>query len=172
VASDVKAKRGQPATGDSLEMGFLSISLGYHLKRAYLRLHDDFIVVLADLKLRPQLFSALALIVGNPGINQSALARALAIERSNLVVIVDELVQRGLITRNPVSGDRRAHALRATAAGRRCHQTAVERLAVHEERMMAKLTPGERGGLVDVLARIGMVDPADAVRATDSADVE
>lgn len=170
MTSAVKTRRGQAGVGDNPEMGFLSTSLGYHLKRAYLRLHDDFIIVLADMKLRPQLFSALALIAENPGINQSALARALAIERSNLVVIVDELVERGLITRNPVSGDRRAHALRATAAGRKFCQMAVERLAVHEQRMMAKLTASERDSLVGVLSRIGLVDPADEPATDDSRD--
>ena len=140
-------------------MGFLSASVGYHLKRAYLRLHDDFIVTLADLELRPQLFSALSLIVDNPGIIQRALAQTLAIERSNIVLIIDDLVQRGWVTRNAVPSDRRAYALHATSAGRERCRIAVERIVGHERRMVANLSERERRDLLDVLDRIGTAAP-------------
>ena len=165
MASDVEMRpsnSGSEETGP--ELGFLASSVGYHLKRAYLRVYDDFIVTLADLQLRPQVFSALSLIADNPGIIQSALARALAIERSNIVLIIDDLVERGWVTRNAVPRDRRIYALHATAAGRECCRIAVERIVQHEERMLGAMTPRERAALLGVLNRVGTVDTGSGAR--------
>lgn len=152
-------------------MGLLSTSVGYALKRAYLRVYDDFLLALGDLELRPQLFSALSLIVDNPGIIQSALARVLAIERSNIVLLVDELDRRGFITRNPVPSDRRAYALRATEAGRLCRREAAIRIAAHEKRMLSRLSDAEQRGLIDLLARVGSlpVEAGPALRLSERA---
>jgi DNA-binding MarR family transcriptional regulator len=43
-------------------------------------------------------YSLMAVIVDNPGVRQSQLAQVLAIERSNLVVLLDELERFELIT--------------------------------------------------------------------------
>jgi DNA-binding MarR family transcriptional regulator len=161
MASDVEIRRSSAGSEESdLELGFLASSVGYHLKRAYLRVHDDFIVTLADLQLRPQVLSALSLIADNPGIIQSALARVLAIERSNIVLIIDDLVGRGWVTRNAVPHDRRVYALHATAAGRECCRLAVARIVQHEERMLSALSARERAALLRALNRVGTVDTA------------
>lgn len=160
MASDVKTRRASaPAEGAPLEMGFLASSVGYYLKRAYLRVYDDFIVTLADLQLRPQLLSVLSLIVDNPGIIQRALARTLAIERSNIVLIIDDLVARGWVTRNPVPSDRRAYALHATPTGRQQCRIAIGRVIRHEQRMLDSLSESERRDLLNVLDQIGTVEP-------------
>ena len=161
MAGEVRTRRTAAQVDEtSPEMGFLASSVGYYLKRAYLRIHDDFIVTLADLQLRPQLFSALSLIVDNPGIIQRRLAQTLAIERSNIVLIIDDLVERGWVTRNAVPSDRRAYALRATQAGRERCRIAIERIIGHEQRMLCNLSEQERRDLLDVLDRIGTVEPA------------
>jgi DNA-binding MarR family transcriptional regulator len=128
--------------------------VGYNLKRAYLTVHGDFIASLADLALRPTQFSALSLIVDNPDISQTELARALSIERSNMVLVVDDLEGRELLNRNRVKTDRRAYALRATLKGRRLRDKAVAAIRAHEERLLARLTPAERGLLIELLNRI------------------
>ena len=84
--------------------------VGYNLKRAYLTVHGDFIASLAGLDLRPTQFSALSLIVDNPDISQTELARALSIERSNMVLVVDDLEDRELINRNRVKIRAAGHA--------------------------------------------------------------
>ena len=166
MASDIEITRSDSGREDAdLELGFLSSSVGYHLKRAYLRIYDDFIVTLADLHLRPQVFSALSLIADNPGIIQSALARALAIERSNIVLIIDDLVGRGWVTRNAVPRDRRVYALHATAAGHKYCRIAVERITKHEGRMLGAMTPRERSALLSVLDRVGTLDPESGAQA-------
>ncbi|WP_162901716.1 helix-turn-helix domain-containing protein [Breoghania sp. L-A4] len=82
----------QQGAGEAdLDSGVLSGFIGYALKRAYLNFQSDFIDSVSHLGLRPGQFAALSIIIDNPDISQSRLARALAIERSGVVLIVDEL---------------------------------------------------------------------------------
>lgn len=116
--------------------------IGYNMKRAFNAIRADLLKALQPLELRMVTFSALALIVENPGISQARLADALAIERPNLVLVIDEIEQKGWITRKPDQNDRRAYALAATAAGKRRCDKAIAAIAAHEARMLDSL--GER----------------------------
>ena len=60
----------------------------------------------------------LRLIGLTPGLSQQELARRLAILPSQLVALLDELQERGLIERRPDATDRRTYALHLTASGR------------------------------------------------------
>lgn len=127
---------------------------GYNLRRASNAVQSDLVEALAPFKLRMITFSALVLVVDNPGMRQSQLADALAIERSNLVVIVDDLEARDLVTRNPTPGDRRAYALRATLAGRRLCEKALRAVIAHETRVLRRLSGDEISTLVSALQAI------------------
>lgn len=128
--------------------------LGYHLKRAFNVIRSDLIQTLEPFGLRLLSYSTLVLIVDNPGIRQWQLAATLAIERPNLVVIIDELEQRGLIARERVPDDRRANALRATAVGRRLCADAVKANQAREAELLAGLSPNQRTSLIEALAAI------------------
>lgn len=110
--------------------------IGYHMKRAFNVVQADLTQALKPLGLRMVTYSALVLIVDNPGLRQSQLAEALDIERANLVVIVDELEGRELITRDKVPTDRRAYALNPTLAGRRLYERALGAVRGHETRIL------------------------------------
>jgi DNA-binding MarR family transcriptional regulator len=99
-------------------------------------------------------YSALVLIVDNPGLSQSQLAAAMDIERPNLVVIVDELEQRGLITRERVPTDRRLYALKATITGRRLCEKALAANAANEARLFAGLEENQRAVLHEALRSV------------------
>jgi DNA-binding MarR family transcriptional regulator len=143
-----------PPAEDGVNDAALRGTVGYNLRRAYLTLHDDFLASLADLDLRAVSFSTLSLVVDNPEINQSRLAAALSMEPSNIVVVIDELQQRALVTRNKVATDRRAYALRATLKGRRLRDRALRVIAEHEDRLLADFSREERAALVGMLNRI------------------
>lgn len=145
----------QTACGEAeLESGVLGSFIGYGLKRAYLNFQSDFIESVAHLGLRPGQFAALSIIIDNPDISQSRLARALEIERSGVVLIVDELEGRDLISRNKVPGDRRSYALRATPAGEALREEAVVTICRHEDRLLAGLSATERKTLQGLLVRL------------------
>lgn len=128
--------------------------MGYNLKRAYMIVQADFMVKLASFDLRAQLFSTLLLIVDNPGASQTAIANSLAIERSAMVLLIDELEKKGLVERRRSPNDRRSYALFATRKGKelcREMQAAVEN---HEADLLPDLSAEEREFLLSILARI------------------
>ena len=99
-------------------------------------------------------FTALTLISDNPGLSQSQLADAMQVERPNLVVIVDELETRGLITRDRVPTDRRTYALNLTEEGEELLAQATRAVRDHENQMMGGLTKAEEAALISTLKRI------------------
>jgi DNA-binding MarR family transcriptional regulator len=125
--------------------------LGYTVKRVSSAMMADAARVLDPHGLRVTTFSALSVICDAPDITQSALAQALAMERSNIVVIIDTLEETGLIARHRMDGDRRAYALRATLKGLRRRDAALAALMANEDRELAALTPDERRQLSRLL---------------------
>ena len=147
---------GEPGDADADLRGYI----GYNLKRTLSLVQADLSQVLGALGLRAVSFSALSVVVRNPGINQTQLAEALKIERSNLVQLIDELSARGLLARTPVPGDRRRHALMATAEGQALLDRAEAAVAGHEARVFAMLDAGEKAMLLALLRKIRVGFPA------------
>lgn len=132
----------------------LQYLIGYRLKRAYMRVQPATQKALAEEDLRVISFSCLSAIVDNPGIVQFELADALQIERSNLVVVIDELESRELISRERVPTDRRRYALTATLRGRRLRDSAARKAADAEQEFFSALTEDEQEALRALLERI------------------
>ncbi len=134
--SDTASKSHLPAEIVRVNDETLRNFVGYHMKRAFNVVQADLTRTLKPFDLRMLTYTALILIVDNPGLRQSQLADAMDIERPNLVVIVDELERRELITRDRSEHDRRAYSLKATLAGRQLCEKAVEAVKAHEERLL------------------------------------
>lgn len=128
--------------------------VGYEMKLAYMLIHEDMLRILKPTGLRIVTFSALGIVVENPDMSQTQLAQALQIERSGVVVIVDELENADLITRNRVEGDRRSYALRATLKGRNLWSRTEKQVHDHEDKMLSALNSAERQTLKGLLGRI------------------
>lgn len=128
--------------------------VGYDMKRAFNALQADLSRTLMPFGLRMMTFSALSLVVENPGLRPSQLATVLTIERANLVVIVDELEQRGLLTRTPSTTDRRAHTLHVTDQGESLFVKANRAVADHDARMIADVAQHLQPQLKDALRQI------------------
>ncbi|WP_071674675.1 MarR family winged helix-turn-helix transcriptional regulator [Nioella nitratireducens] len=128
--------------------------VGYHVKRAMNVIQGDLAKTLRPFDLRMVTYSALVLIVDNPGLRQSQLATAMDVERPNLVVIIDELERRDLILREKVPTDRRAYALMPTLAGRQLCDKAIAAVKAHEARLLAGLAPPEIKEVVRALSQI------------------
>lgn len=131
--------------------GNLTGYIGYNLKRALSIVQSDLARVLSAFELRAVSFSALSIIVDQPGLTQTRLADALQIERSNLVNIIDELAGRNLIVRAPVAHDRRRHALMPTPAGKQLAAAMQASVVDHERKLFAGITAAERAELQRIL---------------------
>lgn len=151
--------RAEDSASDVSQTGLIGL-VGYNLKRAYMRMHADFRDTLGQQGFTQRTFSVLSMVCENPQISQSEIARALGIERSGTVVIVDELEGKDLIVRDKVTGDRRTYALHATAAGRAAYQTALAAVQAHEARMLGELTLAEREQLRQLLSHIHRINKA------------
>src|ERR1700744_1204670 len=158
VADREKARKepAEPAgEGAALQLGELSELLGYSLKRAQLKIFEDFLRCVAPLQLTPAQFSVLLLLEKNPGRNQTEIANTLGILRPNFVAMLDGLESRELCTRMPSANDRRSHVLMLTERGRNV-LTRAKRLvaAKHEARLNELLGPDNRAALRAMLTRI------------------
>lgn len=150
MPDDAPRKPDRPTISDATLRTFV----GYTMKRTFMVIQADVNATLDPFGLRMVTYSALATIGDNPGLSQSQLAQALAIERPNLVVIVDELEGRGLISRDRVPTDRRAYALRLTADGARLLAQATEAVRDHDDRMLKDIDPDDAARLKEALRRI------------------
>jgi DNA-binding MarR family transcriptional regulator len=134
--------------------GILPELLGYHLRRAQLAVFADFARSMTGVDLTPGQFGVLARISANPGLTQSALGRAVGIERSTVVAVIDRLEKRGLVVRGEAEGDRRANALALSAEGQKLLRETTRRVRLHERRIARGLTPAETKLLIGLLRRV------------------
>jgi DNA-binding MarR family transcriptional regulator len=132
----------------------LSNFVGYRMKRSFNVVQADLARTLKPFELRMTTYTALLLIIGNPGMRQAQLADAMDVERPNLVVIIDELEGRELITRDRVPTDRRAYALKATLAGRRLCDKAVAAVEGHEKHMFSEWDEETKATVIRALGLI------------------
>src|ERR1700716_3076810 len=77
------------------EFGPLTEYVGYALRRAQLKVIQDFIESLGELDPRPAHFSVLTIIDANPGLLQSRACAALGIQKANFVPRLDAVERRG-----------------------------------------------------------------------------
>src|SRR6202048_586053 len=150
-----KESDGDAAAAGALQLGGLSERLGYLLKRAQLKVFEDFLRCVAPLQLTPAQFSVLLLVDENPGRNQTEIANTLGILRPNFVAMLDGLESRGLCVRMRSANDRRSHILVLTDKGRVVLARAKKLIAAkHEARLDELLGPANRAALLEMLTTI------------------
>jgi MarR family transcriptional regulator, lower aerobic nicotinate degradation pathway regulator len=86
--------------------------------------------------------------------SQAALSRRTGIYRSDLVAVINELADRGLIERAPDPADRRRNVITMTPHGRRRLRQLDKLVATIQDDLLAPLTQPERDQLVALLARL------------------
>ncbi len=142
------------ASDDELSYGLLPKLVGFQLRMAQIAMFRDFANGLSEFDITPGLFGVLVVIEANPDLKQSDLARAVRLDRSTVVTIVDNLERRQLVVRRASATDRRSNALQLTAEGQKLLRTLKRRVAEHEKRLVAGLTSEERTTLVTLLAKV------------------
>ena len=96
----------------------------------------------------------MTLVVHNPGITSRQLCTALDILPPNLVGMVRQLEQRGLIEKREHASDRRAQGLHATEAGQALQTQAEQTASELEIDTTPKLTAADRKTLIRLLRKI------------------
>ena len=85
---------------------------------------------------------------------QTELARLVGLDKTTMVVTLDELEAKGLAERRPSPTDRRARVIAVTVAGRAKLREAEEIAARVHEDVLSALPPRERQAFVDALVRL------------------
>ncbi len=138
-----------------LDFGILPGLIGFQLRQAQGRMFDDFLRTMAEENVTPGQYGLLQLIAANDGPSQSALARALGVERSTMVVAIDKLEKRDLVRRETSTADQRANALILTGTGERLMARLAPKIAAHENRITDRFDDAERAELTRLLMKIG-----------------
>src|SRR5256885_11942265 len=92
-------KMGQGTRTTDIDLGPLPELIGYVLRRAQLGVFQDFFSTFAPFDISPAQFALLTVIERNPGLTQSQVAAALAINRTIFVGLLGELDRRALAER-------------------------------------------------------------------------
>lgn len=148
--------RTPAASPSTIDRGLLTELAGYALRRAEVAVFRDFGRAMADLPvpLSPGEFAILVLIERNPDLSQTALARAIGVDRSTLVPILDRLERHGLVTRKAAPSDRRRHALALGRHGSRLMAGYVATARKHDRRVRRGLSSRESAQLLRLLDRL------------------
>lgn len=123
---------------------FLLAQLGAHAA-------DCFGQRIKRLRLAPRHAGILRIIARTPSCNQRALAKRLGVLPSRMVILLDELTEKGLVERKRSTKDRRHSELVLTKRGRAMLEKLSKLAAEHEADLCAALTSKER----DLLAALG-----------------
>lgn len=134
--------------------GDLETILGYQMQRAYQAMTGDARDVLEPHGLTPAKMTALMLIRANPGCDQTALGRALSINRSSAMKLVNVLAALGLIERR-AGRNLRTNALHLLPHGEEEIGRMLGLLRESDRRMSARLSDAERKTLFGLLRKIG-----------------
>jgi DNA-binding MarR family transcriptional regulator len=94
----------------------------------------------------------------SPVRTQAALAEAIGADKTRIIGTLDELQQRGHITREPDPDDRRVRLLEITQAGRALKNSVQSEIQRGEERWLAELTTEERTVFLRALERLSRLE--------------
>ena len=130
------SSRKQRPTGAA----FLLAQLGAHAA-------DRFAERIGGLDITPPHAGILRLVAASPAQNQQALAKRLGVLPSRMVILIDELTEKGLVERKRSTKDRRHSELVLTKRGRRMLEELSKLAAQHEADLFAGLTVEERNTL-------------------------
>jgi len=146
--------RRRATTNHPVELGLLEDILGYHLRRAQTANFQCFSKHLGGRNLSPGQFGLLCKIKYNPGISQTALARAEGIERSTLGEIIDRFEGRDLVERRRHATDRRTYALHLTDKGNTFFKQVTPEVLAAEDELGQRLNKNELKTLIDMLKKL------------------
>jgi len=128
--------------------------VGYALRRAQVVMYGAFDRATRGFDITPPRFTALVIVGANPGISQSTLGAALGIARSGAMLLVDWMVERGMVERRGRPRDRRAWGLHLTGRGERMVDRMKRGVLAEDRRQAAVLGRADRKALVRLLNRI------------------
>jgi DNA-binding MarR family transcriptional regulator len=119
-------------------------SAGYLLLKAGTQFHGVIDAALGAEDLTGRQFLVLTFAGGAEGLSQLELSRRLHLDPTIVVGLLDELEDRGLVTRTKDPADRRRHLIALTTDGRKLQARAAKAVAVAERDFLEPLSGADR----------------------------
>lgn len=145
------------ANDEPLDLGMLPGLLGYQLRRAQIATFQNFAATVGKAGVTPGWFGLMVIVANNEGLSQTRLARALGIDGSTMVAMIDRLEENGWLQRQRSQVDRRSHALYLTEAGNELLAQLMPQVEAHEAELAADLSADDKQNLLGLLAKIAQV---------------
>jgi len=145
------------ANDEPLDLGMLPGLLGYRLRRAQIAAFQHFAATVGKEGITPGWYGLMVIVAGNEGLSQTRLARALGIDGSTMVAMIDRLEGNGWIRRQRSEVDRRSHALYLTEAGTLLLTRLTPMVEAHEAELAQGLSADDKKNLLGLLAKIAQV---------------
>lgn len=117
------------------------------------------IPVLAQHELTMWAYVVLVNLDDEPVRTQAAFAESIGADKTRIIEVLDDLQERGLITRDPDPADRRVRLLGLTAKGRRLRDTAQRAVQRNEQRLLGLVPGAERDRFLRTLQRLAEAAP-------------
>jgi MarR family transcriptional regulator, transcriptional regulator for hemolysin len=136
------------------------MDLGLLLSRAAHGLHAELTAGLTELGISPRAHCVLSHALGGE-LTQSQLAGLCSLDKTTMVVTIDELERAGLAERRLSSTDRRARIIWVSPAGERLVERGREVVARIYDDVLGVLPEDERSEFVEALTRVAgrLADP-------------
>src|SRR5919202_1387841 len=128
-------------------------NLCWLLSRASWTLTTELTAALEGLGISPRAHAVLAAAAAGEH-TQTELAKLVGLDKTTMVVTLDELEAAGLAERRPSPTDRRAPSIAVTKTGRRTLREAEAILDGIREDVLSALEPGEREAFLGALTRL------------------
>src|SRR5512147_2887253 len=144
-----RGKNGE-AVAESIKFGPLDHWVGFNLRMAQEAAFQAFSRRSQAIGEHPGRFATLTLIARNPGISQTELSHANGRDKSSLTPVVEDLVKRGLVTRQRMESDRRAYRLNVTAAGKKVLIRLTRCARQHERKLDRIIGPRDRKQFIGI----------------------
>lgn len=128
--------------------------LGYHCRRAFLRVEPFSDPRMADFALRPADFAVLSLLKANSSLSQKEVANGIGVAPPNLAPVLERLESRGLLARQRSQHDGRMQRFSLTESGTKlCKRAEAQALRIEDD-AASVLSRTERDTLLRLLRKL------------------
>jgi MarR family transcriptional regulator, transcriptional regulator for hemolysin len=142
---------GAAATADAPQP--LAANLAWLLSQASYALATQLTAALHDLGVSPRAHCVLSTAMTGE-LTQTELAHSVGLDKTTMVVTIDELEAAGLAERRPSKSDRRARVIAVTKTGARKVEQAAEVVDRVQAEALASLPPRERKAFMEALVQL------------------
>ena len=132
----------------------LSVWTGYLMGRAAQQCRSYFDSLVEPLGIHGRHFGVLAVLGEGKPLAQVEMSERLGVDRNTMVLLLDDLEARALVTRRRDPCDRRAHLVSLTDAGREVLTESTTLAQRTNDEVFAPLSPEERTHLHALLSRL------------------